>query len=109
MPQPFYPQERDKIFIVQEGELVSQTVCAGVENLLPPGFDPWTVQPAANCYTNYTILAHARKEITERIVHITKHASRHALNFCIALSYKCDLLIIILLVNLFQGCYCCVV
>jgi len=26
MPQPLYPQERDKVFIIQEVELVSQTV-----------------------------------------------------------------------------------
>ena len=26
--------------------------------LPPPGFDPQTVQPVANCYTNYTIPAH---------------------------------------------------
>jgi len=61
MPRPLYPQERDKVFIVQEVELVSQTICAGAENLLPPGFDPWTAQPAASCCTNYAILAHTRK------------------------------------------------
>jgi hypothetical protein len=25
----------------------------------PPGFDPWTVQPLASCYTDYAIPAHA--------------------------------------------------
>ena len=26
--------------------------------LCPPGFDSWTVQPIANCYSDYAILAH---------------------------------------------------
>ena len=26
--------------------------------LPPPGFDPWTVQPIASCYIDYTIPAH---------------------------------------------------
>jgi hypothetical protein len=24
----------------------------------PPGFDPWTIQPIASCYTNYAIPAY---------------------------------------------------
>ena len=70
----------------------------------PTEFEPWTAQPVVSRYTNYTILAHTRKEITERIVNITKHESGRALYFCIALSRKRDLLGIILLVNLFHEC-----
>jgi hypothetical protein len=29
--------------------------------LPPPGFDPWTVQPTAICYTDWAILAHERR------------------------------------------------
>jgi hypothetical protein len=34
--------------------------CPGwVQKILPPpGFDPQTVQPLANCYTNYAVPAH---------------------------------------------------
>ena len=28
--------------------------------LLPPEFDPWTVQPVESCYTDYAILAHPK-------------------------------------------------
>ena len=27
--------------------------------LLPPGFDPWTIQPVESCYTDYAIPAHS--------------------------------------------------
>ena len=33
-------------------------VWRGVENLAPPGFDPWTIQPVACCYTICAILAY---------------------------------------------------
>jgi hypothetical protein len=40
--------------IVQKADWASGPVCAGAESLAsPPGFDPWTVQPAASRYTNH--------------------------------------------------------
>jgi hypothetical protein len=43
---------------VQEAEWVLQ-LTGQVQKILPqPGFDPWTVQPRASRYTDYTIPAH---------------------------------------------------
>jgi hypothetical protein len=39
----------------------------GTENLAQPGFDPWTVQPVASCYTNYTILAAAATQVLNKM------------------------------------------
>jgi hypothetical protein len=57
MPQLLYSQERDPVPIVEEAGWAPGTVWMHMENLAPPGFHPWTVQPVASCYTDYTILA----------------------------------------------------
>ena len=44
---------KDPVPIVQEAGRASGPVWTGAENLAPPGFDPWTVQPVASCYTDY--------------------------------------------------------
>jgi hypothetical protein len=44
--QPLYPGDRDLVPIVQEAGWSPGTVWTGAENLaIPPGLDPWTVQP----------------------------------------------------------------
>ena len=35
-----------------------------VENLTPPGFDPWTVHPVVSRYTDWAIPAHLQAQIT---------------------------------------------
>ena len=41
-----------------------------VQKILPPlGFDPLTVQPLANCYTNYTIPAHRTLNVVLRMAY----------------------------------------
>jgi len=39
-----------------------------VENLPPPGFNPWTVQPLASHYTNYTISVPATRPRSKYLV-----------------------------------------
>ena len=36
--------------------------------LPPPEFDPWTVQPVASCYTNYTILPHFQMQVFVKLL-----------------------------------------
>jgi hypothetical protein len=50
------PWEREPIPIVQEAGWASGPLWTGTENLAPPGFDPWTVQPIASGYTDWAIL-----------------------------------------------------
>jgi hypothetical protein len=50
--RPFYPRERDPVPIVYEDKWVPGPVWTSVENLAPPGFDPRTIQPVANRYTD---------------------------------------------------------
>lgn len=33
--------------------------------LLPPGFDPWNIQPVVSCYTDYSIPANSKKDMYE--------------------------------------------
>jgi hypothetical protein len=54
-PRPLYPQERPGTRT--GGWVVLETCLEGVGYLTPPGFDSWTAQPMASCYTGYAILA----------------------------------------------------
>jgi hypothetical protein len=58
-PRPPLPPGKDPVPIVQEAGWAPEPVWIGVENLAPPGFNPWAFQPIASHYTNYTILAHS--------------------------------------------------
>jgi hypothetical protein len=50
-PAGLYPREHP-VPIGQEAGWAPGPVWTGVENLAPPGFDPRTVQPVANRYTD---------------------------------------------------------
>jgi hypothetical protein len=50
--RPLYPRERDPATIVQEAGWAPELVWTDGENIAPPGFDPWTVQPVASRYTD---------------------------------------------------------
>jgi hypothetical protein len=53
MPRPFFTPGKDPVPIVQEAG-GSQGLSGQVQKIsTPPGFDPWTVQPVANRYTDY--------------------------------------------------------
>jgi len=58
---------KDPVPIVQEAGWASGLVWTGVENLAPPGFDPWTGQPVGSRYTDYA----------------TRPTSNHLLRACI--------------------------
>jgi hypothetical protein len=54
-PWPLFTPGKDPGPTAQEAGRVPAPVWTGVENLaLTPGFDPWTVQPVASRYTDYT-------------------------------------------------------
>ena len=53
-----YCWERDPLPTVQEARRASRPVWTDAEKLAPPGFDPWTVQPVENHYTEDAIPAH---------------------------------------------------
>jgi len=55
-PAAFTPR-KDPVPIVQEAGWASEPVWIGVENLAPPGFNPWTFQPVVSRYTDYAIPA----------------------------------------------------
>jgi hypothetical protein len=58
MPWPLYPQERDLFSIVQEAQWSPGPMWVGVKDLTSPaGFNPWTVQPIASCYTDCSLPA----------------------------------------------------
>jgi hypothetical protein len=64
-PRPsLFTAENDPVPIVQEAGWTAGPVWTGEENLAPPGFDPRTVQPAVNHYTDYAILAHIFRKFT---------------------------------------------
>jgi hypothetical protein len=50
-PQLLYPQKKK----TQDAEWAPGPVLTGAENLAPPRVSPWTAQPIAKHYTNYTI------------------------------------------------------
>ena len=54
-PRPLFTPGKDSVIIVQEAGWAPGPVWTGAENLAPPGFDPRTVQPVANRYTDWTI------------------------------------------------------
>ena len=47
---------KDPVSILQEAGLASGPVWTRAENLVPPGFDPRTVQPVASRYTEHATL-----------------------------------------------------
>ena len=51
-PAAFTPGE-DPVPIVWEAGWAPGPAWTGAENLAPPGFDPWTVQPVGSRYTDY--------------------------------------------------------
>jgi hypothetical protein len=51
-PAAFTPG-KEPVPIVQEAGWAPELVWIGVEDLAPPGFDPWTFQPVASHYTDY--------------------------------------------------------
>ena len=53
MPRLLFTPGKDPVPIVQEAGWAPGPVWTGGENLAPPGFDPWTVQPVASRYTGY--------------------------------------------------------
>jgi hypothetical protein len=59
-PRPLYPREKDPVPILREGRCAPGPIWTGAEDLAPPGFDPRTVQPVANRYTDYAIPAHTK-------------------------------------------------
>ena len=46
---------KDPVPIVQEAGWAPEPFWIGAKNLVPPGFDPRTVQPVASRYTDYAI------------------------------------------------------
>jgi hypothetical protein len=42
----------------------------------PPGFDPWTIQPVASRYTNYTIPA---QRGSHSVIHHQRHEIAHGI------------------------------
>jgi hypothetical protein len=48
MPRPLSTHGKDPVPIVQEAGWAPGLVWTGAENLPPPGFDPWNVQPIAS-------------------------------------------------------------
>jgi len=50
-PWPLYSRERDPVPIVQEAVWIPGLVWTGADNLAPPGFDPYTVQPVVSRYS----------------------------------------------------------
>jgi len=53
MPRQHLTPRKDTVPIIQEAGWASGPVWRGAENLAPPGFDPWTIQPVGSCYTDF--------------------------------------------------------
>jgi len=53
MPRQHLTPRKDPVPTVQGAGWASESVWTGAENLAPPGFDPWTVQPIGSRYTDY--------------------------------------------------------
>ena len=58
MPRLHLTPGKDPVPIVQEAGWDSGLVRTGAENLAPPGFDLWTVQPVGSRYTDYVTVCH---------------------------------------------------
>jgi hypothetical protein len=57
-PRPgHFTPGKDPVPLVQEAGWALGPVWTGAENLAPPGFDPWPVQPRTSCYTDWAIPA----------------------------------------------------
>jgi len=52
-PWPLFAPGKDPVPIVQDVGWAPGPVWIGAENLAPPGFDPWTIQPVVSCYTDW--------------------------------------------------------
>ena len=53
MPRTLFTPGKDPVPIVQEAGWAPGQVWTGAENLVPPGFDPRTIQFVASRYTDY--------------------------------------------------------
>ena len=70
-PWPLFNPGKEPVPIVQEAGWAPGLVWTGVENLAPPpGFDPWTVQPIASCYTDYATQPTWRHIVCSRNWHL---------------------------------------
>ena len=66
------PRKRDPVPIVQNIRWAPGSVWTDAEKPRPPpppGFDPWSVQPVASCYTNYAIPAHNSLQEQQKNIH----------------------------------------
>jgi hypothetical protein len=52
-PGPLFTPGKDPVLILQKTGWAPGPVWTGAENLVPPGFDPQTVQPVASCYNDW--------------------------------------------------------
>ena len=52
-PRPLFIPGKDPVPIVKGAGWAPGPVWTGAENLTPPGFDPWTVEPIASRYKDY--------------------------------------------------------
>ena len=76
-PAVFTPG-KEPVPIVQEAGWASGPVWTGAEDLAPPGFDPWTVQPLGCHYTDYaTQLTNACSYIAKLHSDWQLHWGRH--------------------------------
>ena len=51
-PRSIFTPGKDPVPITQEAGWAPGPVWTGAENLIPPGFDPRTLQPVASRYTD---------------------------------------------------------
>ena len=58
MPQPLNRRKMDTLSIVKEAGCVLEPVWTGAENFASTKFDPRTIQPVANRYTDFDMPAH---------------------------------------------------
>jgi hypothetical protein len=61
-PRSLFTPGKDPVPIVQEAGWATGPVWRGTENLVPPGFDPRTVQPLASRYTDWATRLTNRNE-----------------------------------------------
>ena len=83
---------KDPVPIVQETGWAPEPVWIGAENLAPPGFDPWTFQPAASRYTDCAITAPAETYV-KLITGVFRHETMKEINTRVTLFYGLNTLI----------------
>jgi hypothetical protein len=67
-PCVLYPGERGPVPILQEARWASGLVCMSTEILPLPGFELWTAQSVASCYTDHATLA-AQDKASEQLIY----------------------------------------